>query len=918
MNNSMILRLFAVFAVVLGLSQAALAAQTGELQGYIVDDSGLPIPGVRVILTSPQQIGGEQVQLSDADGRFRFARLTPGVYTVVLSNAKYRGFTEENIQVGIDATVIRDYLLEPADAGVEGDANTIRVTATAPIVDTTRTSQGLSIRPALTDRTATGRTYQDVALLTPGTVDGSDAPGNPSIHGGTAYSNVYLLDGLNITDPVSSTFSTNFNFDAIGELQVLTGGLPAEYGSTSGGVLNIVTKSGGDEFHLDSSIYVSPKELILLDPGEVNDSSDTSVNVSVGGPIIRKKLWFYVSGQYVDAQSQTALLNPIFPGVTSIPPRRFNGFYGLGKLTWAVTPWQKLSLLMQSDPSWITNTSQSASVHPDAEEQQFQGGVKIVLRSDTTLSENLAWTTTLGYGGDTIQTFPMSNNFDLPAHSNQATGTATINDSTVFKDRRYRLQLQTALTYFLDDFIGDHEIKTGVDALYTANPSEQFVTGSPENCFGAKGGCTFTDNGISRVGSSIDGVGDPFQVTLYDAPLKKTVSANQVSLYAQDTWRPFRSLTINPGLRFDSSRAYLDPEDGGELFNFNTLSPRLGVAWDPFGDQKTVVRGGYYMYNETGLLFLPSVIGRSIRSTTYEYDEVTQKYSKRVQSSGGPGDFLYKDDMRAPQMHEVIFGVQREIFDDAALAVDFTWRRRQNMFDDDESNIQWNRDGSDAVGFRNGEARPIFSAGTPDIAQGQYVGVDFLFEKRLSDNWQALVTYTLSKLEGNVNDGVGVTGALDNPRQRQFEYGYLDDDVRHKLAGTFSYDLPYGFLVGTTATYHSGRPYSKLFFNKFYNDYMDLRARRGFDPKDINNPNDDVELREPDFFQVDARIAWTLKELTTQDIWLIADVFNVFNNRPITAFENRDLPEGGDGNHFGDALARGGPTSVTLALRYMF
>ena len=85
--------------------------------------------------------------------------------------------------------------------------------------------------------------------------------------GGPNSPAVYLLDGLNITDPVTQTFSTNFNFDAIGELEIITGGMDAEYGSTTGGVMNIVTKAGGDEFSLDGSVYWAPKELQLLDDG---------------------------------------------------------------------------------------------------------------------------------------------------------------------------------------------------------------------------------------------------------------------------------------------------------------------------------------------------------------------------------------------------------------------------------------------------------------------------------------------------------------------------------------------------------------------------------------------------------------------------------------------------------------------------
>lgn len=931
------LKTFPILAVAFALAAAlvptvAHAAQTGELQGYIVDDSGMPIPGVRVILTSPQMIGGEKVQLSDNDGRFRYPNLEPGSYSVVLSHESYTGFTEENITVGIGATVIRDYLLEPAAQVAEGE-QVIRVVATAPMVDTTRTSQGISIRPELTDRTVTSRSYQGVALFVPGVVNGATAPGNPSIHGGTPFSNVYLLDGLNITDPVTQTFSTNFNFDAIGELQVITGGLDAEYGSTLGGLMNIVTKSGGDKFELDGSVYWTPKELFLTDPGEEINTNEVNVNLSVGGPIIKKKLWFFASGQYIDQVFQTPLESPVFTSsagpmqgadVETLDPQRFNAFYGLGKLTWSVLPWQKLSLVMQGDPTWITNEQQDPSTHPAAERQRFQGGVKIVGKSETTLSDSLFWQTMVGYASDRLHIFPLSNDFTKPGHVNLGTGTATVNDTLITDDRRYRMQLQSHLTYFLDDFIGDHEIKAGVEANLVWNATDDSVPGNPAACTaqvpalqGKKAaGCIFRDNGTSRLGSFLDGPGDPFQIQVFQEPLQKLVTSNLVTLFVQDTWRPFRSLTLRPGLRFDSSRGYNDALDGGdEVFSFNSLSPRLGVAWDPFGDAKTVLRGGYFMYHETGLLTVPSFVGRGQASSTYQFNEVTGQYTDFVSSEGGENAVIFKDDMKPPVMHEVIFGVQRELWEDSAVAVDFTYRRRQNMFEDDESNVLWNDEGSSSVGFANGDPRFIFSVGTPDDAMGQYIGVDFIYEKRLADNWQALVTYTLSKTEGTVESLV--TYSFDNPRQRQYEYGYLADDVRHKARVTLSYDLPYGFQVGGTAIYQSGRPESKFFLNDFYGDFLDRRAARGFDPKDLADPTDDVEVRLPDQFFVNTRLAWRLKELTTQDIWLVADVVNVLNSRPTTAIETRDLPAGSP-TTFGQALSKGNPTNVTLALRYMF
>jgi hypothetical protein len=894
-------------------AERAEAAQTGQLEGVVVDENGEPLKDVRVILQSPQMIGGLREGVTDAEGAFRFPALDPGRYTVTLSSPTTVGFEEKDIYVGIDDHVTRDYVLEKAVSS-GGDQKVIKVTATRPMVDTSRVSQGTSITPELTDRTATSRTYQGVALLTAGTSDGGEASGNPSVHGGTPFSNVYLLDGLNITDPVTQTFSTNFNFDAIGELEVMTGGLDAEYGSTTGGMLNIVTKSGGDDFEFDGSVYSAPRELQWLDAGEVNDSNTTTANLSVGGPIIRKKLWFFLSGQFIDSTSSQPVQNSPFGADFVLPPQRFLAFYGLGKLKWQVTPWQKLTLLMQGDPTTITNERQDQSVSPAAERQRYQGGVKIVATSETVLSDDLFWKTQIGYGADQIYVYPMSCGDDFmecalastPGRTNLATGTATINDDVLADDRRYRMIAGSSLSYFHDGLLGDHEVKVGAEGTVTINATKEWVPG----------GMTYNDDGVSQPGSTVDGVGDPYQRTVYPEALNKTVSANLVSLYLQDTWRPLKGFTLRPGLRFDSSRGYRDAAEGGDaVFEFNSLSPRIGAAWDPLGDGKTVIRAGYYLYNETGLLFVPSFVGRTLQSRTYGYNPSTGKYDVFVRQSGGDSGYLAKDAMVPPNMHEVVFGVQRELAANTSLAVDFTYRRRQNMFEDDESNLIWNQRGNDVLGYRNNQPTVIYSVGTPAESMGQYVGVDFVLDKRLADDWQALVTYTLSRLEGT-NESF-VTTAFDNPTQRPYEYGFLADDIRHKLRTTLSYDLPYGLQVGATASYDSGRPLTKLFLNQFYGDYTDKRAPSGFDPKDVDDPDDDVPFRSPDTFVVDARVAWRLRDLTTQDIWLLVDVFNLLNTRPPVDLEVRDLPAGA-ATQFGDVLGRGGPLNAQFALRYLF
>jgi hypothetical protein len=187
-------------------------------------------------------------------------------------------------------------------------------------------------------------------------------------------------------------------------------------------------------------------------------------------------------------------------------------------------------------------------------------------------------------------------------------------------------------------------------------------------------------------------------------------------------------------------------------------------------------------------------------------------------------------------------------------------------------------------------------------------------DKRLADRWALFATYTLARLEGTV-DGL-LTYTFHNPRQAPFERGALDDDVRHTARVSGSYELPLGVIVGGTALYQSGRPYNRYSLNRFYGEYTDRAAPRGFDvASDEAAPGEYRALRLPDQLLLSLRLLWGLEQLTGQNIELVADVFNLLNARPVTSVEQRDL---GDGASFGKPLTRGAPLRVQLGLRYRF
>ncbi|MBI5497265.1 MAG: TonB-dependent receptor [Deltaproteobacteria bacterium] len=968
----------AVALVVAGADALAITT-TGRINGAVVDPTGLPVEAARVEVTSPA-LQGKKAVATTADGEFRFTELPPGTYAVSVTAEGFRDMRQEGIIVTIGGTAQVDVVLEPPVAETQ---ETVVVTARPTVVDTERTQMGQSINQSFMANTLIDRDYQSASLMVPGVQDApsegdSDARGNPVVHGANPFSNQYLLDGINMTDPNSNTFSRNLNFDAIEEVEVLTGGRDAEYGGAMGGVLNVVTKSGGNKFTVDGSIYYQPdtselrrRKLLSGDSrflpeglgiyrkdDPISEYQSMQANLNVGGPIIKDKLWFFVSNQVV--YNQASVGPRAFPGAGGVP-REFRGYYGLAKLTYQATPWQRFQVLVQGDPTSILNERQDPSVHPDAEGTQMQGGGLLSVSSDTSIGEHVLLKNKLAMFSSYIQVMPASGDFDTPGRSNQSMGTDTENFNQLYRDTRNRLQYSPQLVVLWDRVLGSHETKVGADLalswqrIYDSRP----------------GGRYYTDTGVV---DDPNLPGTPFYETRVIAAQDAFINGDTMGLYVQDMWKPFRSLTIRPGLRFDSSRmrndhsapdeVLADPQvtgmdkwfgaqkDGLKSFfdstviHFNVFSPRFGIAWDPLMDGKTVLHAGLNRYTDTGYLFFPSAVGRSKRERRYEYNPVTGKYDIPSTESGGESGFVVKNELsgfnpfelpaakdvdlsrpwaprvqgwaplqiftgeHVPKTDELVVGVTREIVESVSINVDGILRYYTNLYDDTETNLIWNADGSDAVDGRNGKKDYIYSLGTPDEAYQIYYGFDVSLRKYLTDRFEGFINYAFGVNRGTTNAPFSV--AFDREKQFPYLFGFLEFDRRHILRIAGYYHLPLGFTVGGMFSYLSGAPYNKLYLNNFYGDYTDMRAPRGYDP---DHPG--RELRMPDQFLSQARFQWDAEELTGLKLSLITDVDNVLNLRTVTSYEQRNLPAGSP-TQYGQVLGRSAPTSFTFGMRFQY
>ena len=238
-------------ALTLTVSTTVVAQETtGTIRGRVVDPQGLALPGVTITVTGPQ---GVKTAQTDTEGRFSVAFLTPGPYAVRGELQGFKVREQQGVNVSLGQTVDVPMSLE-----LGGVSETVNITGSVPIVNQSTTTTGAVISSAAVAQLPVGRRVSDVTYLAPGVSSGgSVGAANPSISGGSGLENQYVIDGVNVTNQgygalgsYSSIFGSLGNatpFDFVQEVQVKTGGYEAEFGQSTGGVVNVVTKSGSND-----------------------------------------------------------------------------------------------------------------------------------------------------------------------------------------------------------------------------------------------------------------------------------------------------------------------------------------------------------------------------------------------------------------------------------------------------------------------------------------------------------------------------------------------------------------------------------------------------------------------------------------------------------------------------------------------
>ncbi len=872
-----------LFVLALAVASLAVAGTTGRLIGTVRDDKGQPLPGATVTISSPTQIGGAQVEVSDADGNFSFPTLAPGYFTVKIELSGFVAQERNEVQVRLDRATELNVTMPLGKF-----ADEVTVVAETPVVDPTQVSTSQTFTPDFLKGVAVTsgrRGYQNVLDMAPGVVDDG---GNPHVYGSSLGENVFLIDGLNTTDPVTATFGTNFTFDAIQEISFQTGGYEAEYGQAIGGVVNVVTKSGGNDFsgtldtrYSSTSFYQNADHF----KRDENKAKLLIPGVTLGGPILRDKLWFFAAYQHNDTLD-TPTLSPT--------GRKFVADYYMGKLTWQANPSWRLTGKYTADPAKIDNEDASYLVAPDATTYQKQGGHIFQADASGVLSSNLLLNLGVGVTRSPLDAYPESRDFTTVGHYNYITAQSYGNAQNAQYSKRDRNEFKGSLTWFVENLLGSHEFKLGAehDKLY-------FWTHN----YTPAGGFAYNDvtEGYWYGGDSLTPI--PYVMFQTPDPGGASDDGKMETGYLQDAWKIRSNVTLKLGVRYD--QASFSNDAGAEIAKIDKWQPRVGLAWDVAGDAKNVVKASWGRFMHPSATTLPWYTNTHLSTTTQWISCSTVRGFTTAQQcmdyvaaragysyTAGPADHFdplgwytrgardvfgsspshVNPNLKPAYADELILGFQRELFNKTSVEVSFVDKKTKDIIDDTcQGNL---------IGETTDTGDPSYCSyyvvANLSGLKRDYRGATLKFETRATDWMSLLASYTYSTSKGNIEYTQGGSTGFDFcPEHCENRYGYLSDDRRHRVKLNGSLKLPAHLTLGVDSFWSSPFDYSKTesgAVSNYGTHYIDPRGA----------------FRASSNYQLDLSLSYKLK-LGPINAELIGSVLNVFNSEQVIGVcENND------------------------------
>ncbi len=926
----------AVFVALLALGTAlhpAFAQQnvtSATLTGRVTDSNEAAIAGAVVTVTN---VGTNLswTTASGTDGEFRFSFLPAGDYRLRITQAGFAD-TEERFTLSVGQT-----LHVPLNLSLANVTGTVNITSDVPLVETARTQVSETITPReIGSLPLNGRNYLDLALLVPAVsrtntgsnqrfAETSAVPGTGiSIAGQRNLSNSFIIDGLSANDDAAGLAGTFYSQEVIREFQVVTSGGIAEFGRTSGGVVNIVTQSGDNTFRGKLYGFFRNQRLDARNPlaSAKDPLTQAQYGGSLGGPVIRNRTFFFTNFEQT-RRNDVSIVTVTPANVAAINNRLdATGYRGERLRTGAVPGgYDVTNLFARVDHRLNASnmlTARYSLYDISSINSRTVGGLNDVSRGtnldtlDQTVAANLV--TTLSPKAINEARFQWTRS-RLRAPVNDEVGPAVnISGVASFGTATFSpLARATDLIEAVDNVSverGTHSLKAGLDFLY--NRVDIFFPGAFQGVY------TF-----SSLSNFLAGRYVTFQQA-FGTPSQFQPNPN-VGLFVQDEWRPRRDLTVNAGLRYDVQ--WLPAPIAADT---NNVAPRIGLAYAP-GNRKTVLRASFGIYFDR----IP------LRATSNALQRDGVKYRVAVLSFGQSGAPAFPDTLASfptglltsittidPKIknsysEQASIQLEREISSTTALSVSYLRLRGLHIIMSRNVNVP-------TLSAAEATRLNIQNLGRPDprfanvsrfesAGDSYYNGLTVSLRSRFASWSNVRLSYTLSKAIDDAGNFFFST-PQDNFDIRGDE-GLSDNDQRHRLTISGSLESPESKTGSAFRRFVGGFQLSYIFT---YSSALPFNIQTGTDRNNDTTVNDRPEGvgrntgRGFNFASLDLRLSRKFMFNERFGLEAIVEGFNVLNRA------NLQLPNNifGAGSTplpaFRQPTAAGDPRQLQLGLRFSF
>jgi len=734
-----------------GTTAMAQVVTTGTIIVVAESQDGGRLPGAAVTAAATDTPTRRDA-VTNAQGEVTLVNLEPSAqYVVSVSLAGFKTVRNERVLVRSgQATTLRISL------GVSALTEEITVIGESPLVDTTSATQGQDITLELTESLPTGRSYQSYLQLVPGVMPENPAtPGNPASKSGLNYAdidgesgisrdNFYYIDGINVTDPISGTFGANLNTEVIQEQKVLTGGIPAEFVGAPGLISNVVTKSGSNTWHGSANYFFQNDGLAADNKNSAKQEFSTfDTAATLGGPILKDRLWFFGSYRRVERDDNVTTLdtNQFIRTVNNSQDQWY------GKVSWAPTRNDNLSFTYLSDPTTISG-SRLRDVTNARDRSTEQGGRRYKVDYSRILGSaivELGWSRHRGEIS-TLSVIREEQNTvgfvttDVRTLADEQLGGFGFDTIDERGTELYRGAVQWNLG-------GRHTLKAGVEYLKNTDFVNALTIGDTKSAYSSlanhlagtaagsiRPGSAFTNvrfaptnasdyNGFINTVNSLpnrpsfyaafdlnrDGTisqselasaliynstaGNPHGKVNYDRAFQvadgpQDFVSKGLSFFAQDTARLGR-LTVNAGLRVERFEHFNTL--GENIYTFDwTWAPRVSAIYDLGGNGRQKVSAYYGRYYDPIRQNMTQFAGSHSGRTRLEQVFANGEWVTYRTRGGASLDAIFAPNTKTPYTDDLQFGYQIDLGRSMTLEALYTKRWTRDILEDYDPGIYTN------------------------------------------------------------------------------------------------------------------------------------------------------------------------------------------------------------------------------------